>query len=478
MGMNFQRSLMRVIINNMAGSGEPQYNIYDIGFDKFLDRSNSEDSVITLPNSNESSPLSSTGFGGGLFNPVEETITPEAIRAGELPALIGHGKKLFTDTVAGFLMGIDTDKIYKWIIGDATNSADWAVTTAATLTIKGTITATAGAIGGWNITATALYALGSGTPSASPSNGIILTSGSSSVIDIYEGTAKRVSLGFLSSGVFGLKGYATDGSTVIFELSDTQQFLAGWNFTSTVLRTGTTDANSNVLIDSANSLLRLGPTTGDYITIDGDNKRIRSSDYVSGVAGTGFTLEPDLLEVANISARGIIRTAVFQKNVISSVGGSFAVVDSDKLDNDMTALDSSTLNIAGNTTFAVNDILRIKDGTDDEWLLVTNAGSAPTYTVTRDQAGVYSADNNPAWKNGATVVNYGASGEGLVYLTASDTNAPFLSVMTHAGSPWSTLTTRIRLGNLNGTAAFVADTFGIFIGDYSSGKYLTYDYFE
>ena len=337
------------------------------------------------------------------------------------------------------------------------------------VTYDGSIVGTSGSFGSWVVTADTLYSLASGTPTATPNDGIVLDS-SNPVITVYEDTAKRIELGYLSAGIFGLKGYATDGTTTVFEVSDTQQILGGWNFTDTLLRSGSTDALSNVLIDSGNSLMRLGPTATAYITMDGANKRIRSSDYVSGIAGAGFTLEPDLLEVGNISARGIIRTAVFQKNVISAVGGSFAVVDSDKLNADMTALDASTLTISGNTTFAVGDLLRIKDGIDDEWLEVTNIGSAPTYTVTRDKASAYSANTNPTWQNGATVVNYRASGNGLVYMTASDTNAPYIAVQTHAGSPWSALTTRARLGNLNGYLGYVADTYGLGVGSNGAGE--------
>ena len=396
-----------------------------------------------------------------------------------------------TGTIGGWVIGTDSltdaagtvgmssavtggDDIRFWA-GDATPaSAEFRVTeagalTASNATITGSITATSGDIGGWVITTGYLYNLQSGTPTSSPNDGVVLASGNEAMI-VYEDTAKRLEVGYLSAGIYGLRVYATDGVTVIYETSDTQQRIAGWYFTDTVLRTGATDAASNVLIDSANSLLRLGPTTGDYITIDGANRRIRSSDYVSGVAGAGFTLEPDLLEVGNISARGLIRTAVFQKSVISAVGGSFAVIDSDKLNVDMTALDASTLTISGNTTFAVGDLLRIKDGVDDEWLEVTVITSAPTYTVTRDKAAAYVANTNPAWKNGASVVNYRQSGNGLIYMTASDTNAPFLSVLTHAGLPWTTITTRLRVGNLNGYLGYVADIYGLGVGSNTAGE--------
>lgn len=325
-------------------------------------------------------------------------------------------------------------------------------------------------MGGWIFDDQYLYKLVSGTPTSSPNDGIVIGSGSTPAVIAYEDTAKRAEMGYLSAGVFGFKGYATNGTTVIFEMSDTQQRIGGWYFTDTVLRSATTDAASNIFIDSANGLIRAGITTGDYLTLDGANLRLRSSNYVSGPNGAGFTLEPDLLEVGNIAARGIIRTAVFEKDVISAVGGSFAVIDSDKLNVDMTALDASTLTISGNTTFAVGDILRIKDGVDDEWFEVTNIGSAPTYTVTRDKAAAYAANTNPAWANGASVVNYQQSGDGLIYMTASESNAPYLAVLTHAGSPWSALTTRLRLGNLNGYLGYVADIYGLGVGSSSAGE--------
>ena len=234
-----------------------------------------------------------------------------------------------------------------------------------------------------------------------------------------------------------------------------------------------TENDATILIDKTNALMRLGATSGDYITVDGGNQRVRSSNYVSGMAGAGFTLEPDLLEVGNIACRGIFRMAVFQMDVESVVGGNVRVRPGDVLDADMTAADASTLTIEGNETFAVNDILRMKDATNDEWLLVTNIGSAPTYTVTRDQGGSYGAGANPAWKKGAAVVNYGQSGDGGVFITASEANAPYISVFTHAGAPWTTITERLRIGNLNGFLGYSSDIYGFAVG--TSTEYIKID---
>lgn len=381
-------------------------------------------------------------------------------------SFIGSGSQP-SEIITGFLRSSD----YKsgssgWMIG-ANNNCEFNDGI-----FRGTLYASAGDIGGWDILTGYIYNLQSGTPTATPNDGLVLASGNAG-ITCYEDTAKRLELGYLSSGVYGLRIYDTGGSNVIFETSDTLQQIAGWHFTQTTLADNATANNANVLIDSGNSLIRLGATSGNYLTLDGGNQKIESSNYVSGYAGAGFHLSSDLLEVGNIACRGIIRTAVFQKDVISVVGGNIAVLDGDVLDANMDATDAETLTIEGNTTFAVNDILRIKDGTDDEWLTVTNIGSAPTYTVTRDRGSDYGSNANPTWKKGATIVNYGASGSGGIYMTASENNAPYLSVFTHAGSPWTTINTRLRIGNLNGYLGYSTDLYGIGIGD--TTHYLKYD---
>lgn len=199
-----------------------------------------------------------------------------------------------------------------------------------------------------------------------------------------------------------------------------------------------------------------------------------STNFVSGALGSGFQiLDSGDAEFNNILVRGKFKSAVFEKDTISAVGGNLLVMDSDILDSDMTVLDSSTLIISGDTSFAIGDILRIKDGVDDEWLEVTSIIYAPIYNVNRDKANSYTLNNKPAWKKGTTVVNYRSSDKGGIFMTSSELNAPYLSVLTHAGSPWSTTTTHLRLGNLNGFLGYSANLFGIAIG--SANAYLKYD---
>jgi len=243
-------------------------------------------------------------------------------------------------------------------------------------------------------------------------------------------------------------------ASAIFSVDPTGQMIAhagrigGWYIGTTTL------SSTNLVFDSYNELLQ-------------------SSDFVSGALGTGWRIGQDVAEFQNIRVRGALTNSVFQKNTISSVGGNLLVSDSDILKADMTAADSCTMTALGLTSFATNDILRIKDGTNDEWFTITGSTSALAYTVTRDQKGDYAVNTNPIWKQGTAVVNFGVNGEGLIYMTASETNSPYLDVVTHSGTPWTTLTTRLRLGNLNGFLGYVSDNYGIAIGE--TTKYLKYD---
>jgi phage baseplate assembly protein gpV len=75
--------------------------------------------------------------------------------------------------------------------------------------------------------------------------------------------------------------------------------------------------------------------------------------------------------------------------------------------------------------------------------IAITATSYVSYAVTRDGGTDYSADSNPAWKAGQAVVNYGASGDGGILLDGSGT--PELSIFTHAGAPWTTITDHVSL---------------------------------
>jgi len=245
--------------------------------------------------------------------------------------------------------------------------------------------------------------------------------------------------------------------------------------TITIATLGGFDIGSDYIRDTAN-------TFGLASTVTGGND-VR---FWSGVAFASRTTAPfRLYEDGSFVATdgtfsGTVRTSVFEKDVVSAVGGQLIVANADVLDTAMTALDSATLTIKGETTFAVNDMLHLKDGTDEEYMRVTAIGSAPTYTVTRDLAAAYASNSNPAWAAGTAVVVEGSSdgastySGGFLKLLGSGTNSPKYSVYKRTGAAYSGITEYCTLGNLNGQLDYVAEDYGIAIGTLTSG-YMSYD---
>ncbi len=194
--------------------------------------------------------------------------------------------------------------------------------TATSATITGTITATSGAIGGWVVDAT-------------------------SIKD--------------AAGVVGMSSAVTGGDDIRFWAGDS------------------TPANAEFSVTEAGVIKESSGTIGGCALAA---TSIGSTTFVSGPLGSGWNISnTGTAEFQNISVRGIIKTSVFEKDTISCVNGLVLVSSADTLNADMTALDASTLTISGNTTFSANEVIRIKDGTDDEWMLVTNAGSAPVARI-------------------------------------------------------------------------------------------------
>lgn len=202
-----------------------------------------------------------------------------------------------------------------------------------------------------------------------------------------------------------------------------------------------------------------------------------STTFVSGLLGSGWRIQSSgIAEFQDVTVRGVIRTSVFEKGTISAVNGMVLISKADILAADMTALDSSTVTIGGATTFVANEVIRIKDGTNDEWMLVTNAASAPTYTVTRDLAAAYPANTNPIWTKGTAVVSMGVgtgSKTGYILLDSSSTDSPFIDIYARNSNTYSDTTLKVRLGWLHGivdsdVGLSSTDTWGL----YSTNAYL------
>ncbi len=133
--------------------GNQTPTIYDLGFGKAITRN------TKIAGFDDGNAPSSSDLGGGLAllpNSVTNAVQPGTIQSGPLTAnleqksgTLFNVKSSFTDTTAGYRMGIDeSDGLFKFLIGNSTNSMYW---NGSTLAITGAITATTGTIGGFTI---------------------------------------------------------------------------------------------------------------------------------------------------------------------------------------------------------------------------------------------------------------------------------------------------------------------------------------
>jgi len=219
----------------------------------------------------------------------------------------------------------------------------------------------------------------------------------------------------------------------------------------------------------------LGPVAGDAI---------RSASYTQGFVGWRISAAGDA-EFNNVDIRGALRTSVFEYATILATGGSQIIVQAaGKLYADCTSVDSPTTfdvdiedpagmtHAAAGALWAVDEIIRLKEplagSTRDLWATISSKTDMTTYwrlTVVKQ-----SPVSNYTFRAGLAVLNYGLSGAGGIYLSADQTNSPWVRVFTHAGSPWSAMAEHVRLGNLKGNWGYAATTFGLAVGEYAATK--------
>ncbi len=221
---------------------------------------------------------------------------------------------------------------------------------------------------------------------------------------------------------------------------------------------------------------------------------IGSTVYTSGLEGWNIS-NTGSAEFSNVRIRGELSSAVFKFDEIHATAGTFGVfLSGSTLSADCTTVEPAptfTLTAKdsddGGQLFAVNDILRIKswDGTGvrDNWMTVTvkpaSSGGSTAYTCVKIASGS-GGGTATTFKKGTSIIDYGPSGTGFITLSADGAvgSTPNMTMGTHAGSPWTTITSLLRIGNLNGSYGIVSDLYGIGIGTYgtdAASRYLRYD---
>jgi hypothetical protein len=208
------------------------------------------------------------------------------------------------------------------------------------------------------------------------------------------------------------------------------------------------------------------------LTISATGK-IESENYVAGASGLYIDGQGNA-EFNDIKVRGTLQTVVFEYDQVSAQSGGIIVTPrAGVLAQSYTT--GGTMVIEGDTwAFSTGDTVRIRaktiTGTVAEvWVTVTRTAMVNQYTTTKRSGA------DATWPVGTAVLGYGTGGGTLVMTASLSGVGPYYSVRTHSTAPWTDEVERVRLGNLNGSFGISSDSYGVGIGDYSSGDYLRYD---
>ena len=305
---------------------------------------------------------------------------------------------------------------------------------------------------------------------------------------------------FAGSGTFGGTIYGTSniGQTNNYYLSwgtgiEAHTWAGGWANLSAGAGTFTGDvgiikATANLYLKDTSTGFQSASTT--VVTLQSSNA-LRSTSFTSGLVGWGINAAGDA-EFANITARGAIRTSLFLYNAIQTTGGTLGTFKSAaKLRADVTipatpTYGTTTVSVdvddkdgvthASAATFAVNDIIRLKDGlVGDTWLKVSAVADQTTFW--RYTCIIMAGSANVTYNKGLGVPDYGISGDGFIIQTADQTNAPYMQMATHAATFSSSdasgtlvVTPKMRTGNLNGSYGYATDIFGFAVGEYGAAS--------
>lgn len=338
--------------------------------------------------------------------------------------------------------------------------------------ISGDVTATTGSIGGFVIGADYLR---------DAANAFGLASTVTSADDVR----------FWAGSTFANRDSALFKVTEAGVLTAQSGTIGGWTIGATTL------SATGIILNAGNQKITVG-SIDPSIIVDGINKNIRTSAYSSGTEGWRITKDGDA-EFNQITARGEFHTSVLSYGSVHvTAGSSLLAFSGGTLKNDIFTIDNAasaaletgitdiilletgdemliedsvTLDVndppTGHIqTFSVSDILRIKDGSgNDNWFTVASVVNNTTYY---SYVCTKASGSNVTFYAGAAVADYGPSGQGLIFSTVDSVNAPYISVQTHAGSPWSAITERLRMGNLNGYMDYATSIYGFAVGS-SSG---------
>lgn len=409
-----------------------------------------------------------------------------ALNAYDITASIGSNKLIFNEN--GLSIYEDGLKIYK----NTENTVEpvFYANDTGDLVLKGNIEALGGTLGGWIIDEEDIYDLSRATGLHSGSS--LLLKDTNDPIRFYAG-------GRINNPTFSVtaSGILTAQQAII---------------TGEINASSGTIKNYMIVGKSANGITIYGG--------DSNNSFISTNSYASGALGTGWKISSNgEAEFTNISARGKIASSVFEHNKISAIGGSLYItptvhmsmqsseialdIISDENNNSIEYYlvswdygEKFTDNVsgAGGRAWKIGDEIRLEgivaktnQDTGLQQIDITNViatidginNNIVTVRVPSSQPQLATSLQGGHFIEGTLLIFYGTILEGQselqksgIYLTAVDTEGPFIDVYDIKGE--TETTPAVRMGRLSGIKDM---NFGVSslsgYGLYSTNAYLT-----
>jgi hypothetical protein len=166
---------------------------------------------------------------------------------------------------------------------------------------------------------------------------------------------------------------------------------------------------------------------------------------------------------------------LFAENSISVIGGWLYVAHDEGVLPAELAAAADTCDFG--KTMTVGDFVVIRSLGQVEYFQVGANTAGTTYKIGLDASGARDLDGSGAnlWPAGSVFVVLGTTGDGRIQLVSNGTDSPYITIGTQ-GVAYNTYAEKLRLGNLRGTFGTGAnDRYGIGIGDYAGGNYLSYN---
>ena len=341
--------------------------------------------------------------------------------------------------------------------------------------IEGTLTSSLGLIANWTIGEGSIHKSTGGTFTGLSSTGSArFFAGASSLSNSGSAPFNVKSDGTISASKGLIGGWNITSTKIektdLFELTPTgTHIISSSNFKVTDAGVMTASAGLIGGFDLSSTFI-----SGGNLVLHQDG-RIESADFASGVKGWRISAEGNgTAEFENATIRGTLSTTTFEKESVNAVGGQLYVANSTALSSSVAEADA-TMSVVNVTGFSSGEILVIKKVTDSgfntEYVQVESSSRDATadnelqgkiYVVRGYSGSVASGESSSSlgdtpgeattYTEGQVIASTGKINTGYIRLNANpnDTTTPYMDIVERTGSAIFDIELKTRLGDLSG----------------------------